>query len=119
MATPKKYTLRELQEIREAKKMNAVARMTAFYRANPHRFAKDYLNINLRLFQKILIFMMNWSTHFIFFASRGLGKTYLLAVFCCIRCILYPSTKIAVAAPTRGQGNQILEKIEKELMKQS
>ena len=74
MATPKKYTLRELQEIREAKKMNAVARMTAFYRANPHRFAKDYLNINLRLFQKILIFMMNWSTHFIFFASRGLGK---------------------------------------------
>lgn len=79
MATPKKYTLRELQEIREAKKMNAVARMTAFYRANPHRFAKDYLNINLRLFQKILIFMMNWSTHFIFFASRGLGKSYYFA----------------------------------------
>ena len=46
-------------------------------------------------------------------------KTYLLAVFCCIRCILYPGTKIAVAAPTRGQGNQILEKIEKELMKRS
>lgn len=79
MATPKKYTLRELQEIREAKKMNAVARMTAFYRANPHRFAKDYLNINLRLFQKILIFMMNWSTHFIFFASRGLGRSYYFA----------------------------------------
>lgn len=71
----KKLTLRELQEQREAKKMNAIARMTAFYRANPHRFAKDYLNIDLRLFQKILIFMMNWSTHFIFFASRGLGKT--------------------------------------------
>ena len=71
MATPKKYTLRELQEIREAKKMNAVARMTAFYRANPHRFAKDYLNINLRLFQKILIYMMMHCTNFMYTASRG------------------------------------------------
>lgn len=71
----KKLTQRQLKEIRERNKMNAIARMTAFYRANPHRFAKDYLNIDLRLFQKILIFMMNWSTHFIFFASRGLGNT--------------------------------------------
>jgi hypothetical protein len=39
-----------------------VAQWCSYYRANPHRFAKDYLHLNLHLFQKILIVMMNWST---------------------------------------------------------
>lgn len=61
-----------------------------FYRENPHRFAKDYLHLNLHLFQKILLVMMNWSSTTVFIGSRGIGKTFLSAVFCVIRCILYP-----------------------------
>lgn len=44
---------------------------TAFYRANPHRFAKDYLNLNLKPFQQILLFFMNICTNFVFIAARG------------------------------------------------
>ena len=44
------------------------------------------------------------------------GKSWLLAVFCCIRCILYPGTKVCIASGTRGQSINILEKIKTELM---
>lgn len=92
-----------------------VAQWCSYYRANPHRFAKDYLHLNLHLFQKILIVMMNWSTTTAFIGSRGIGKSFLSAVFCVIRCILYPGTKICIASGTRGQSINVLEKIILEL----
>nr|DAM26882.1 MAG TPA: Terminase large subunit [Caudoviricetes sp.] len=51
--------------------MNAVALRASFYRANPQRFAKDYLNLNLKLFQQILLYLMVRSTGFCFIAARG------------------------------------------------
>lgn len=91
----------------------------AFYRANPHRFAADYLRLNLKLFQKILLYVMNKVNYFCYIAARGQGKSYLLAVFCCIRCILYPGTKVCIASGTRGQSVNILEKIQNELVPKS
>lgn len=104
---------------REANILDGVDAWTGYYRANPHRFAKDYLNVNLRLFQKILLFMMNVSHFFCYIAARGQGKSWLLAVFCCVRCILYPGTKVCIASGTRGQSINVLEKIKMELMPMS
>lgn len=87
----------------------------SYYRSNPHRFAHDYLHLNLHLFQKILIMMMNWTSTTVFIGSRGIGKSFLSAVFCVIRCILYPGTKICIASGTRGQAINVLEKIILEL----
>ena len=53
------------------KTMQTVIERAAYYRANPHRFVKDYLGIDLRLFQMILIVMMNFNTNFMYLASRG------------------------------------------------
>lgn len=40
------------------------------------------------------------------------GKSYLIALYAVVRCILYPGTKIAIASGTRGQAaNIISEKI--------
>lgn len=100
---------------RKEKILNGAAQWCAYYRANPHRFAKDYLHLNLHLFQKILIVMMNWSSTTAFIGSRGIGKSFLSAVFCVIRCILYPGTKICIASGTRGQSINVLEKIILEL----
>ena len=75
--------------------------------------------MNLRLFQKILLFMMNVSHFFCYIAARGQGKSWLLAVFCCVRCILYPGTKVCIASGTRGQSINVLEKIKMELMPMS
>ena len=51
--------------------MDGVGIWCSFYRANPHRFVKDYLGINLKLFQKILIYMMNKYFYVMYIASRG------------------------------------------------
>lgn len=95
--------------------LNGVAIWCAYYRANPHRLAKDYLHLDLHIFQKILIVMMNWSSTTVFIGCRGIGKSFLSAVFCVIRCILYPGTKICIASGTRGQSINVLEKIILEL----
>ena len=59
--------------------------------------------------------MMNLSMEFVFIGSRGIGKTFLSAIFCVIRCILYPGTRICIASSTRGQSINVLEKIIQEL----
>lgn len=100
---------------RYQKVMEGAAIWGSFYRANPDKFAEDYLHIQLKIFQRILLVMMFWSTTFVLIACRGLGKTYISAVYCVIRCILYPGTKICIASGTRGQAINVLEKIILEL----
>lgn len=95
--------------------MEGAAHWGAFYRKHPDQFAEDYLHIRLKLFQRILLVMMFWCTVFIDIAARGQGKSFLSAVYCCIRCILYPGTKICVASGVRSQGINVLEKINLEL----
>lgn len=114
-----KKTDKEIANDKVERMMNGIGIWTSFYRANPHRFCKDYLNLNLKLFQKILIFLMNWSNYFMYIASRGQGKSYLTAVFCCVRCILYPETQICVASKNRAQSINVLEKITSILMPNS
>lgn len=98
--------------------MNGIGTWASFYRANPQRFTKEYLGIRLKPFQAILIYMMSISTHFMYLASRGQGKTFLTAIYCCVRCILYPETKIIVASGTKGQAREVVEKID-DLRKKS
>jgi hypothetical protein len=73
------------------KLMNGVALWAAFYKENPHRFALDYLNIHLKQFQQLIIWGMFHNNYSMFMAARGLGKTWLTAVYCIIRCILWTS----------------------------
>ena len=54
--------------------------------------------------------------HVCVIASRGCGKSFLIAVFCCWRAILFPGTKIVIASGKRDQSINILEKIRDELM---
>lgn len=99
--------------------LNGAAIWGAYFRKNPAVFTEEYLHIKLRLFQQILLTMMFWSTTFVFIAARGLGKTYLSAIYCVCRCVLYPGTKICIASGTRGQAINVLEKIIYELKPQS
>lgn len=91
----------------------------SFYRNNPDIFAEEYLHLRLKRFQKILIVMMFWCTTFVFIGARGIGKTFLSAVYVCIRCILYPGSRVCIASGTRGQAINVLEKITQELVPKS
>lgn len=99
--------------------MNIVNERCSYYRANPHRFAEEYLGLSLKLFQKILVWAMNFFDNFYFLAARSLGKTYLVAVFAVIRAILYPGSKIVACSYTFKQGREIVNKIQEELMPKS
>ena len=99
--------------------MNGAALWGTFYRENPEIFVQQYLHVRLKRFQKILIAMMFWSTSFVFIACRGIGKTYLSAIYCVTRAILYPGTKVAIASQTRGQALQVIDKINLELKPRS
>ena len=43
----------------------------SFYRENVWRFARDYLHLELKMFQKILLTMMMQSSVFALIACRG------------------------------------------------
>ena len=90
-----------------------------FYRCNPHRFVEDYFGIKLKVFQKILLFMMFWANYFCWIAARGMSKTYSSAIFCCARAVLYPGSRICIASGTRSQSVNVLEKIQNELVPNS
>ena len=61
----------QIKQYRTSKIMNIVAMRASFYRANPHRFVKDFLGIELKTFQKILLFAFNYYYFSFYIASRG------------------------------------------------
>ena len=70
MASVKK-TVNDVAKEKSQRLMDGVATWCAFYRDNPHRFAKDYLNLTLKTFQKINLYEMMHNTNTMYLASRG------------------------------------------------
>lgn len=71
---------------------------TSYFRANPHRFAEEYLGVRLYLFQKIILYLMFKNSFIMMIAARGLGKSFLMALYAIIHAILYPGALIVVAS---------------------
>lgn len=92
----------------------------SYYRENIDVFVEEYLQLDfLKWFQMTLLVMMNRARVFLWIAARGMGKSFLIAIFAVVRCILYPGTKVVITSGTRGQSINILEKIQTELMPMS
>lgn len=119
MMKENKKSVQEIAQDKERKIMETIAWRAGYYRCNPHRFVKDVLGIQLKLFQKILLWAMMNYNYVMYLAARGQGKTWLTALFCCVRCILWPGTKIIVCSGTLKQANEVLLKIQDDFMKQS
>lgn len=97
---------------KSSKLMKGIGIWTSWYRFFPHLFVKDYLNVTLKPFQCILIYAMMHFNYFMYLASRGQGKSFLVAIFCCVRAILFPESKIILSAGVKGQAIEIIEKIQ-------
>lgn len=109
----------EIKREKQKRMMNGVATWASFYRANPHRFARDYLGLKLKKFQQIILNEMFRKVNSIYLASRGGGKSFLLSIFCVCYCILFPGTTVCLASKTRGQAIEIIDKIQTILMPMS
>ena len=116
---PQLKTQTEIEKDKQQKIMEIVAWKAGYYRANPHRYVSEVLGLSLKWFQQILLWCMMHYNFVMYLAARGQGKTYLTALFCCVRCILFPGTKIVVSSGTLKQANEVLLKIQDDFMKQS
>lgn len=116
---PQLKTQTEIEKDKQQKIMETVAWKAGYYRANPHRYVSEVLGLSLKWFQQILLWCMMHYNFVMYLAARGQGKTYLTALFCCVRCILFPGTKIVVSSGTLKQANEVLLKIQDDFMKQS
>lgn len=116
---PQLKTQTEIEKDKQQKIMETVAWRAGYYRNNPHRYVIDVLELSLKWFQQILLWCMMHYNFVMYLAARGQGKTYLTALFCCVRCILFPGTKIVVSSGTLKQANEVLLKIQDDFMKQS
>ena len=79
---------------------------------NPEYFqwtAKKLLNIEL-LPEQVVILRELWTKAFpMYIASRGFGKSFLLAVYCILRSLLVPATKIVIVGAAFRQSKVIFE----------
>lgn len=90
----------------------------SYYRYYIDRFAEDILGLHLFPFQKFTLRCASIYKEGIFIWSRGLSKSFTSAVMAVCYAVLYPGSKIGIAAPTGGQSRKIIsEKIMGELMR--
>lgn len=93
-----------------------IATWQIFLLNNLNIFAKDILGIKLKFFQEQLLLEMFDSETFMFIGSRGIGKSFIVAVFVVCLCLLLPNFKIVICSMTIGQGNLIVEEKIKKLL---
>lgn len=93
---------------------------TTFYRRNMPVFVEHYLKIPLHWYQILWIYMLNMHITTVIIAGRASAKSFVIAIFSCAKCILYPNTKVVIASGNKKQASLIVkEKIEKELRPKS
>lgn len=108
------------RKTRYEKVMEGLGVWISFYRANPHRFAVEYLGMSwMKPFQKIMLNIIIKFTYQMIIASRGMGKTQIVAAAICVKSILYPGLEICIAAGNRSQSVNVLEKIIDEFCSRS
>jgi hypothetical protein len=88
----------------------------AYYRKYIDKFAIEVLDLKLHLFQRLILRAMARYQYVMLICCRGLGKSWISAVFFICSCILYKGLKCGIAS---GQGQQarnvIIQKIKGEL----
>lgn len=92
----------------------------SFWRRNLHLFVIDYLKLSLYPYQQIAIYKMGISNFICMIASRNDAKSFIIALYACCRCILYPGTLFVIGSATKGQSKLMVSaKIQDELMQWS
>ena len=107
----------QIEQDRTEQIMNIVAERARYYRENLDKFCYDFLQItNLKWFQKILLWAMDKHDNTLLLACRGLGKTYICALFAVCRAILYPGEQILCVSATFKQSKNLILKITDDFM---
>lgn len=97
---------------------DAWAEWISYYRYYIDEFVEDVLGIKLFLFQKVILRAMARGQFEMLIACRGIGKSFIVAVFFIACSILYTNIKCGIASGNAQQAkNVIIQKIKGELSK--
>lgn len=102
----------ELELEKEQKTLDEIGDLASYFREYPHLLAKHYLNVDLHPFQDILLYEMFHNDFSNIVACRGLGKTWIIALYAVIKAILYPGSQICVTSSKLKQAIEVLKKIQ-------
>lgn len=95
----------------EKYKLNNSERLILFYRQHPVIAAKDLLGVDLAWYQRKVLRSLWFKKNNLVLMSRGIGKTWLLALFAVLYAMLYPKVKIGILTPSFKQTDFLFEKI--------
>lgn len=99
------------------KQENTIEWITLF-RRNWHIYVDMILGIKLHPFQQLMIYLMGVSDIFFAICSRGLSKSFIVALGAIVKMNLYPYSIVVITSSTLGQANKLVEKkIRGELIK--
>ena len=111
----RKRTKRKRKLTKEERKKQ-VRDWCTFFRRNWDIYATERLGINLKMFQRIAIYLIGVSNIFFLQCSRGMSKTFMAALAAFIECLLYPNSHIVLTATTiKTAKKMVTEKMEDEL----
>lgn len=120
MADKRRLTDAQIEKDKTNSIMNTVAERAGYYRHNLDKFNQDYLGITyLKWFQKIILWMMNELDNSLILACRGIGKTFICALFAVDRCILWPGEICLVVSATYKQARNMIQKVTEDFMLKS
>ena len=87
----------------EQYKLSDSERLILFYRYHPVIAAKDLLGVELSWYQRKVLRSLWFKKNNLILMSRGIGKTWLLALFAVLYAMLYPKVKIGILTPSFKQ----------------
>jgi len=96
----------------EQYKLNLSERLVLFYRKYPVIACKELLMIDLVWFQRIALRSLWAHKYVMLLFGRGIGKTYLGAIFTVLYGLLYPGVAIGIITPSFKQTEFFFDKIE-------
>lgn len=107
----------ERRRVNQEKRENEIKWITLF-RRNWHIYVDMVLEISLKPFQQLMIYLMGVSDVFFAICSRGASKSFLVALAALVKMLLFPYSEIVVTSSTLPQANKLVEdKILNELIK--
>lgn len=68
-------------------------------------------NKTLTVSQRAMFRLLKDASFFMIIASRGMGKSFALALIACLNAILNPNTRVGIIAPSYRQAKMIFDKI--------
>jgi predicted metallopeptidase len=92
--------------------VNLTPEKIIFYRKNPTIAARDLLQLRLHWTQRQMVKVAFRTQNVCWLACRSLGKSWLLAVFLCLKCILFKNMKCGVFASSYEQACFVFEKLQ-------